>query len=136
MALMFSAVMLVPKQADMLLLACFSRLATTFLNFSIFTKAKFHSDLQLKYDVTSASSQKNNSHCGLAAEGQFPTHSLCNVDWPLDFLMMLLVVCVQIHLRQFHGTRYAAISPAMVSAEELEVQESHLNSNQDSDDDQ
>lgn len=41
---------------------------------------------------------------------------------------------IQIHLRQFHGTRYAAISPAMVSAEELEVQESHPN--QDSDDDQ
>ncbi|CAH2274407.1 maspardin isoform X1 [Pelobates cultripes] len=29
---------------------------------------------------------------------------------------------VQIHLRQFHGTRYAAIDPSMVSAEELEVQ--------------
>ncbi|XP_072134456.1 maspardin isoform X1 [Mobula birostris] len=28
---------------------------------------------------------------------------------------------IQIHLRQFHGTRYAAIDPAMVSAEELEV---------------
>nr|XP_046272651.1 maspardin isoform X3 [Scatophagus argus] len=43
---------------------------------------------------------------------------------------------IQIHLRQFHGTRYAAISPAMVSAEELEVQNSYLNSNQDSDDNQ
>ncbi|XP_062247367.1 maspardin isoform X3 [Platichthys flesus] len=41
---------------------------------------------------------------------------------------------IQIHLRQFHGTRYAAISPEMVSAEELEVQESHLSSNQDSED--
>ncbi|CAG5850747.1 unnamed protein product [Menidia menidia] len=43
---------------------------------------------------------------------------------------------IQIHLRQFHGTRYAAINPAMVSAEELEVQESHLSCNQDSDDSQ
>lgn len=33
---------------------------------------------------------------------------------------------VQIHLRQFHGTRYAAIDPAMVSAEELEVQKGSL----------
>ncbi|KAG8575065.1 hypothetical protein GDO81_009430 [Engystomops pustulosus] len=33
---------------------------------------------------------------------------------------------VQIHLRQFHGTRYAAIDPAMVSAEELEVQKGNL----------
>ncbi|XP_035019681.1 maspardin isoform X2 [Hippoglossus stenolepis] len=41
---------------------------------------------------------------------------------------------IQIHLRQFHGTRYAAISPEMVSAEELEVQESHLSSIQDSED--
>lgn len=49
---------------------------------------------------------------------------------------MLLVLYVQIHLRQFHGTRYAAISPAMVSAEELEVQKGHLNSDQDSDDNQ
>lgn len=40
----------------------------------------------------------------------------------------------QIHLRQFHGTRYAAIDPSMVSAEELEVQGSHLSSNQDSED--
>uniref|UniRef100_A0A3Q1GL79 SPG21 abhydrolase domain containing, maspardin n=1 Tax=Acanthochromis polyacanthus TaxID=80966 RepID=A0A3Q1GL79_9TELE len=39
---------------------------------------------------------------------------------------------VQIHLRQFHGTRYAAISPAMVSTEELQVQDNHLRSNQDS----
>eukprot|EP00079_Xenopus_tropicalis_P033825 XP_017947596.1 PREDICTED: maspardin isoform X1 [Xenopus tropicalis] len=31
---------------------------------------------------------------------------------------------VQIHLRQFHGTRYAAIDPAMINAEELEVQKS------------
>ncbi|XP_039984343.1 maspardin isoform X2 [Xiphias gladius] len=40
---------------------------------------------------------------------------------------------IQIHLRQFHGTRYAAISPDMVSTEELEVQESHLSSNQEDD---
>nr|XP_029501076.1 maspardin-like [Oncorhynchus nerka] len=33
---------------------------------------------------------------------------------------------IQIHLRQFHGTRYAAINSDMVSAEELEVQKSHL----------
>ncbi|XP_062417663.1 maspardin isoform X3 [Pungitius pungitius] len=43
---------------------------------------------------------------------------------------------IQIHLRQFHGTRYAAISPAMVSAEELEVKESQLSGAQDSDNDQ
>ncbi|TNN65375.1 Maspardin [Liparis tanakae] len=43
---------------------------------------------------------------------------------------------IQIHLRQFHGTRFAAISPSMVSAEELEVQESQLSGNQHSDDDQ
>uniref|UniRef100_A0A3P9N0F1 SPG21 abhydrolase domain containing, maspardin n=1 Tax=Poecilia reticulata TaxID=8081 RepID=A0A3P9N0F1_POERE len=43
---------------------------------------------------------------------------------------------IQIHLRQFHGTRYAAIDPAMVSAEELEVQRSHLSYNQDSEDNQ
>ncbi|XP_069378580.1 maspardin isoform X2 [Paralichthys olivaceus] len=41
---------------------------------------------------------------------------------------------IQIHLRQFHGTRYAAINHDMVSAEELEVQKSHLSSNQDSED--
>ena len=51
-----------------------------------------------------------------------------------NFLNYITVVYVQIHLRQFHGTRYAAISPEMVSAEELEVQESHLSSNQDSED--
>lgn len=50
-----------------------------------------------------------------------------------SLFMMLLVVYVQIHLRQFHGTRYAAISPDMVSTEELEVQESHLSSNQEDD---
>ncbi|KAG8510275.1 Maspardin, partial [Galemys pyrenaicus] len=33
---------------------------------------------------------------------------------------------VQIHLLQFHGTKYAAIDPSMVSAEELEVQKSNL----------
>ncbi|CAJ0962556.1 unnamed protein product [Ranitomeya imitator] len=33
---------------------------------------------------------------------------------------------VQIHLRQFHGTRYAAIDPVMMSAEELEVQKGNL----------
>lgn len=38
----------------------------------------------------------------------------------------------QIHLRQFHGTRFAAISPDMINAEELEVHASR----QDSDDDQ
>ncbi|XP_068169985.1 maspardin isoform X1 [Antennarius striatus] len=43
---------------------------------------------------------------------------------------------IQIHLRQFHGTRYAAISPSMVSAEELEVQEGHVTSDQDCDDNQ
>uniref|UniRef100_A0A8C4TQH6 Maspardin n=1 Tax=Falco tinnunculus TaxID=100819 RepID=A0A8C4TQH6_FALTI len=32
----------------------------------------------------------------------------------------------QIHLLQFHGTRYAAIDPSMVSAEELEVQKIRL----------
>ncbi|XP_069481187.1 maspardin isoform X2 [Ambystoma mexicanum] len=40
-------------------------------------------------------------------------------------------IYVQIHLRQFHGTRYAAIDPAMVNAEELEVQKGNLTSNQD-----
>ncbi|XP_067873760.1 maspardin isoform X2 [Heterodontus francisci] len=33
---------------------------------------------------------------------------------------------IQIHLRQFHGTRYAAIDPAMVSAEELEVHKARV----------
>lgn len=33
---------------------------------------------------------------------------------------------LQIHLLQFHGTRYAAIDPSMVSAEELEVQKISL----------
>uniref|UniRef100_A0A3B3UXR6 Maspardin n=1 Tax=Poecilia latipinna TaxID=48699 RepID=A0A3B3UXR6_9TELE len=46
------------------------------------------------------------------------------------------VTIIDIHLRQFHGTRYAAIDPAMVSAEELEVQRSHLSYNQDSEDNQ
>ena len=32
----------------------------------------------------------------------------------------------QIHLLQFHGTRYGAIDPSMVSAEELEVQKISL----------
>lgn len=47
-----------------------------------------------------------------------------------------LYPALKIHLRQFHGTRYAAINPAMISAEELEVQKSHLTSSKDSDDDQ
>uniref|UniRef100_A0A6I8RMX5 Maspardin n=1 Tax=Xenopus tropicalis TaxID=8364 RepID=A0A6I8RMX5_XENTR len=34
------------------------------------------------------------------------------------------VTIMDIHLRQFHGTRYAAIDPAMINAEELEVQKS------------
>lgn len=34
----------------------------------------------------------------------------------------------QIHLLQFHGTRYAAIDPSMVSAEEVEVQKISLHS--------
>ncbi|XP_067827764.1 maspardin isoform X2 [Heptranchias perlo] len=33
---------------------------------------------------------------------------------------------IQIHLRQFHGTRYAAIDPTMVSAEELEVHKTRV----------
>ncbi|XP_040198242.1 maspardin [Rana temporaria] len=33
---------------------------------------------------------------------------------------------VQIHLRQFHGTRYAAIDPSMISAEELDVQKGNI----------
>lgn len=33
-------------------------------------------------------------------------------------------VSAQIHLRQFHGTRYSAISPDMMSSEELEVRQS------------
>ncbi|EMP41672.1 Maspardin [Chelonia mydas] len=37
-------------------------------------------------------------------------------------------VYIQIHLLQFHGTRYAAIDPSMVSAEELEVQKIKLQS--------
>uniref|UniRef100_A0A8C4W6Z2 SPG21 abhydrolase domain containing, maspardin n=1 Tax=Gopherus evgoodei TaxID=1825980 RepID=A0A8C4W6Z2_9SAUR len=37
-------------------------------------------------------------------------------------------VYIQIHLLQFHGTRYAAIDPSMVSAEELEVQKIKLHS--------
>ncbi|XP_050971974.1 maspardin isoform X2 [Labeo rohita] len=41
---------------------------------------------------------------------------------------------IQIHLRQFHGTRYAAINPEMVSAEELEVQRTNLSNNSESDD--
>ncbi|KAI4829701.1 hypothetical protein KUCAC02_001376 [Chaenocephalus aceratus] len=39
----------------------------------------------------------------------------------------------EFHLRQFHGTRYAAISPSMVSAEELQVQESQLSQHEDDD---
>uniref|UniRef100_A0A098LXE7 Maspardin n=1 Tax=Hypsiglena sp. JMG-2014 TaxID=1550645 RepID=A0A098LXE7_9SAUR len=35
---------------------------------------------------------------------------------------------IQIHLLQFHGTRYAAIDPSMISAEELEVQRANLQS--------
>uniref|UniRef100_A0A2K5WGY8 Maspardin n=1 Tax=Macaca fascicularis TaxID=9541 RepID=A0A2K5WGY8_MACFA len=38
---------------------------------------------------------------------------------------------VQIHLLQFHGTKYAAIDPSMVSAEELEVQKGSLGINQE-----
>lgn len=47
---------------------------------------------------------------------------------------LVLFVSLQIHLRQFHGTRYAAINPAMVSAEELEVQKSNLNNIRESED--
>uniref|UniRef100_A0A2R8ZL56 SPG21 abhydrolase domain containing, maspardin n=1 Tax=Pan paniscus TaxID=9597 RepID=A0A2R8ZL56_PANPA len=38
---------------------------------------------------------------------------------------------VQIHLLQFHGTKYAAIDPSMVSAEELEVQKGSLGISQE-----
>uniref|UniRef100_A0A2K5CX90 SPG21 abhydrolase domain containing, maspardin n=1 Tax=Aotus nancymaae TaxID=37293 RepID=A0A2K5CX90_AOTNA len=38
---------------------------------------------------------------------------------------------VQIHLLQFHGTKYAAIDPSMVSAEELEVQKGSLSISQE-----
>ncbi|ELK05331.1 Maspardin [Pteropus alecto] len=38
---------------------------------------------------------------------------------------------VQIHLLQFHGTKYAAIDPSMVSAEELEVQKGNLSISQE-----
>uniref|UniRef100_A0A671EJ59 Maspardin n=1 Tax=Rhinolophus ferrumequinum TaxID=59479 RepID=A0A671EJ59_RHIFE len=38
---------------------------------------------------------------------------------------------VQIHLLQFHGTKYAAIDPSMVSAEELEVQKGNLGISQE-----
>ncbi|XP_064422037.1 maspardin isoform X1 [Latimeria chalumnae] len=41
---------------------------------------------------------------------------------------------IQIHLRQFHGTRYSAIDPAMVSAEELEVHKSNLDSSSNEED--
>lgn len=51
-------------------------------------------------------------------------------------LVIIVFHVIQIHLRQFHGTRYAAISPDMVNAEELDVQASHLSSTQDSDEDQ
>ena len=54
-------------------------------------------------------------------------------ELPGDATLSVLVLLFQIHLRQFHGTRYAAINPAMVSAEELEVQKAHLNQNGDSD---
>lgn len=37
----------------------------------------------------------------------------------------------QIHLLQFHGTKYAAIDPSVVSAEELEVQKSRLGLSQE-----
>ncbi|KAL0601354.1 Maspardin [Plecturocebus cupreus] len=38
---------------------------------------------------------------------------------------------VQIHLLQFHGTKYAAIDPSMVNAEELEVQKGSLSISQE-----
>jgi maspardin len=34
-------------------------------------------------------------------------------------------------LLQFHGTKYAAIDPSMVSAEELEVQKGNLSASQE-----
>ncbi|OBS82109.1 hypothetical protein A6R68_23900 [Neotoma lepida] len=37
----------------------------------------------------------------------------------------------RIHLLQFHGTKYAAIDPSVVSAEELEVQKSRLSLSQE-----
>ncbi|XP_051776210.1 maspardin isoform X6 [Erpetoichthys calabaricus] len=40
---------------------------------------------------------------------------------------------IQIHLRQFHGTRYAAIDPSMVTSEEREVQISSSHNARDSD---
>ncbi|KAI1235232.1 Maspardin, partial [Lamprotornis superbus] len=40
---------------------------------------------------------------------------------------------IQIHLLQFHGTRYAAIDPSMVSAEELEVQKISLHTSNEQD---
>ncbi|KAJ8343935.1 hypothetical protein SKAU_G00312640 [Synaphobranchus kaupii] len=42
---------------------------------------------------------------------------------------------IQIHLRQFHGTRYAAIDPAMLNAEELDVQNSRCSGDGDREED-
>lgn len=48
---------------------------------------------------------------------------------PCASILVSALFCVQqIHLLQFHGTRYAAIDPSMVSAEELEVQKISLHS--------
>lgn len=64
-------------------------------------------------------------------------YQLCIIPCRVYMLFFTsLTLHPQIHLRQFHGTRYAAINPAMVSAEELEVQESHLSKNPDSDEEQ
>uniref|UniRef100_A0A8C3VXI4 Maspardin n=1 Tax=Catagonus wagneri TaxID=51154 RepID=A0A8C3VXI4_9CETA len=41
------------------------------------------------------------------------------------------VTIMDIHLLQFHGTKYAAIDPSMVSAEELEVQKGNLGVSQE-----
>ncbi|MBV96966.1 Maspardin, partial [Eschrichtius robustus] len=41
------------------------------------------------------------------------------------------VTIMDIHLLQFHGTKYAAIDPSMVSAEELEVQKGNLGISQE-----
>ncbi|NP_001400480.1 maspardin isoform 7 [Mus musculus] len=38
---------------------------------------------------------------------------------------------IAIHLLQFHGTKYAAIDPSVVSAEELEVQKGRLGLSQE-----
>ncbi|KAG3262246.1 SPG21-like, partial [Ictidomys tridecemlineatus] len=77
-----------------------------------------------------------NSYSALSTEAKEEMYKLDPNAWRAHFktggnFPYLLNLYVQIHLLQFHATKYAAIDPSMVSAEELEVQKGNLSVSQE-----